>query len=127
MPFVICFGFLTNSPCFISQTYNWMIIFGVILGILTNEIHKWSHMVHSKPHRIIRFLQSAGLIISHEKHHAHHQGKFDSDYCIINGWMNPFLDKIDFWRKMERLITKYTGCIPRQDDEFWRSLKPKSK
>lgn len=84
-------------------------------------------MVHKKPHKVIQFLQKSGLIISHEKHHVHHTGKFDSDYCIINGWMNPFLQKIDFWRRMEALITKYTGCIPRQDDEFWRNVKPKPK
>ena len=99
IPFVVAFAFLINSPSFLSQTYNWMVIFASILGILTNEFHKWSHMVHTKPHAIIRFLQQSGLIISHEKHHLHHTGKFDSNYCIINGWMNPFLDKIDFWRK----------------------------
>jgi hypothetical protein len=56
-------------------------------------------MVHTQPHPIVRFLQKAGLIISHEKHHKHHQGKFDSDYCIINGLMNPYLEKINFWKR----------------------------
>ena len=68
-----------------------MIIFSLILGILTNEIHKWSHMVHSKPHPVVRFFQQSGLIMSHEVHHKHHTGKFDTEYCIINGWCNPFL------------------------------------
>lgn len=36
MPFVIALGFLTNNGSFISQTYNWSIIFGVVLGIMTN-------------------------------------------------------------------------------------------
>lgn len=36
MPFVIAFGYLTTSDHFLSQTYNWMIIFGVVLGIMTN-------------------------------------------------------------------------------------------
>jgi hypothetical protein len=30
-------------------------------------------MVHTKPHPIIRFLQSSKLILSHEEHHRHHQ------------------------------------------------------
>ncbi len=99
MPFVLAIGFWTNSGTFLSQTLNWMIIFAIPLGILTNQFHKWSHMVHTKPHPIIVFLQKAGFVISHEKHTIHHQGKFDSDYCIINGWMNPFLEKINFWRR----------------------------
>lgn len=91
MPFVIAFGLMLNSPSFFSQFYNWMIIFGVPLGILTNEFHKWAHLVHTKPHAIIGFLQKSGLIISHEKHHVHHMNEFDTSYCIINGWMNPIL------------------------------------
>lgn len=122
-PFVIATAYFTNSGTFISQTYNWMIIFGVILGILTNQCHKWAHMVHTKPPAIIVFLQKAGFIISHEKHHKHHQGDFDSDYCIINGWMNPILEKINFWRKAEEIITRLTGSIPRQDDDYWRNMK----
>lgn len=82
-------------------------------------------MVHKKPHPIIRFLQSTRLILSHSEHHRHHTGEFDTGYCIINGWMNPFLEKIDFWRKFENFITKYTGAIPRKDDNFWREIKTK--
>jgi ubiquitin-conjugating enzyme E2 variant len=64
------------------------------------------------------------LILSHEEHHRHHIDKFDRGYCIINGWMNPFLEYIDYWRRMETLITKVTGAQPRVDDEYWR---PKTK
>jgi hypothetical protein len=37
--------------------------------------------------------------------------------------MNPILEKIDFWRKTENLITRWTGAEPRADDEFWRRCK----
>jgi hypothetical protein len=40
--------------------------------------------------------------------------------------MNPFLEKIDFWRRFEVFITKYTGAIPRKDDNFWREIKTKN-
>lgn len=73
-------------------------------------------MEHEKSHPVIKFFQKSGLIISHEKHHDHHQGDFDTSYCIINGWMNPLLDKINFWRRFEELITKVTGLKPREDD-----------
>ena len=65
MPFFILFGLYLKPESSYSQLYEWTIIFGVVLGILTNEIHKWAHMVHSKPHFIIRFLQQSRLILSH--------------------------------------------------------------
>jgi plasmanylethanolamine desaturase len=123
MPPLLIAGLFLADASFFSQTYCWMIIFGVPIGVLTNECHKWAHMVHSKPHPVVRFLQKAGFIISHEKHHIHHQGDFDKAYCIINGWMNPILDYFHFWKHLEELIVKVTGAVPREDDKFWREVK----
>lgn len=122
-PPFLALSFYTNNGSFGSQTLNWTILFSVVLGILTNEIHKWAHMVYKKPNFIVQFLQKHGLIISYEKHRIHHQGEFNSGYCIINGWMNPFLEKINFWRRLESFITNVTGAIPRADDKFWRDCK----
>lgn len=33
--------------------------------------------------------------------------------------MNPILAQIGFWRKVEALITKATGSLPRADDADW--------
>lgn len=65
MPPFIVFCLLISSQNFFALCYCWTIVFGVILGILTNEIHKWAHMVHQKPNIIIRFFQNSGLILSH--------------------------------------------------------------
>ena len=113
---------LTPGANYFVQICHWVINFGSVLTLLTNEIHKWAH-VHSKPHPMVRFLQNAGLILSHEHHHRHHQNKFDQSYCLINGWMDPVLEKLDFWRRSEYLITKLTGAVPRVDDKFWRSIE----
>lgn len=72
VPFIL-FGLWITPSGSLGQLYEWTIIFGVVLAILTNEIHKWAHMVHSKPHPIIQFLQNSRLILSHEEHHRHHQ------------------------------------------------------
>lgn len=127
MPFFIIGCLMYCSGSFASQTCNWMIIFGVPVGIITNQCHKWAHEVHSRPHPLVSFFQKAGLIISHERHHKHHQGNFDSNYCIINGWMNPILDYINFWRVVENIITKLTGTLPRQDDSYWRGVAAEQK
>lgn len=52
-------------------------------------------------------------------HKIHHRPPFDRYYCIFNGWMNPVLAQLNFWRTAENLITKYTGNIPRADDAGW--------
>lgn len=122
-PWIIVALLLTPGSSTSVEIYHWMVNFGVIGTIMTNEIHKWSHMVHSKPNVVIRFLQRSGFVLSHEHHHRHHTGNFDNAYCIINGWMNPILEYLDFWRKFENLITFITGAKPRADDKFWREVK----
>jgi ubiquitin-conjugating enzyme E2 variant len=46
--------------------------------------------------------------------------KFDKSYCIINGWMNPILEYFDYWRKLEAVISRVTGAVPRVYDEYYR-------
>ena len=46
MPIFLGLALYTSNGTTISQTYNWTIIFAVILGILTNQFHKWAHMEH---------------------------------------------------------------------------------
>ena len=84
-------------------------------------------MVHTKPSKVVRFLQQAGLVISPEKHLLHHQGDFDKAYCIVNGWMNPILDSCGHWKFMENLFRTITGAVPREDDGFWREVNKKYK
>jgi hypothetical protein len=64
-PAFIIAGLFITPDNLIKQTYEWTIIFGVVLAGLTNEIHKWAQLVHSKPHPIIQFLQKTRLILSH--------------------------------------------------------------
>ncbi len=82
-----------------------------LMILLTNQIHKWSHQA-TQP-KLVKLMQKMGLALSPEHHAVHHSGIYDSRYCITMGWMNPILDKIDFFRKTERLITKLTGMKPR--------------
>jgi ubiquitin-conjugating enzyme E2 variant len=82
----------------------------------TNQFHKWAHM--KKPALWIRVLQRAGLILSPEHHVIHHTAPRDKYYCITVGWMNPVLEKIRFFRGLERLISRVSpGALrPHPDD-----------
>mmetsp|Transcript_28272 Transcript_28272/g.39924 ORF Transcript_28272/g.39924 Transcript_28272/m.39924 type:complete len:271 (+) Transcript_28272:111-923(+) len=84
---------------------------------LTNQIHKWSHM--HKPPAFVTILQDWHIILSKKDHQLHHHTPFDKYYCITNGWLNPFLASIGFWKRMEDTITWLTGLQPREDDAHW--------
>lgn len=91
---------------------------------LTNQIHSWSHQ--NNPPFIARVLQKSKLILSPEFHRIHHQSPFDRSYCITNGWCEGILVFVDFWRRAENIITKYTGMIPREDDMKWTGIDDKA-
>jgi hypothetical protein len=106
-------SFLLNPKDDIS-----FIVAGIILGIsffgsITNQIHKWSHAINCPSS--IRYLQSKKIILSPQHHQLHHQGQFDQNYCITNGWLNHFLNRLGFFKKLECIISTRTRAIPHAD------------
>lgn len=83
-------------------------------GLATNQVHQWAHMRH--PPRPVRLLQDARLILSRGAHQRHHGAPYATDYCIATGWCNVTLNRINFFRRLERLIVRATGWTPREDD-----------
>jgi len=89
---------------------------------LTNQIHKWAHT--HRPPSFVTFLQKYWIILPKQNHTLHHKPAFDGYYCITTGWLNPLLDSIGFWKTLEKLVTRATGLIPREDDWKWTGLVP---
>ncbi|MDQ3667044.1 MAG: fatty acid desaturase family protein [Acidobacteriota bacterium] len=67
--------------------------------VATNVIHKWAHQ--EKPSPVVRLLQGMRLVLEPGHHQVHHTEPFEMHYCITNGWLNPLLNKIGFFRKLE--------------------------
>lgn len=109
-------GSVLAWPFFVLNFWVWTCLWVA----LTNQFHSWSHM--SNPPLIAVVLQKAGIILSPVMHRVHHQMPFDRNYCITNGWLEPVLTYIDFWRRAEEFIQKTTGMIPRDDDKKWTGL-----
>lgn len=82
--------------------------FGIIM---TNQIHKWSHLAERPA--LVTFLQKTRLILPAGYHHVHHTAPHMKAYSITNGWTSPLLDRLGFYRGVERLITAVTGERPR--------------
>lgn len=85
-------------------------------AIPTNQIHQWAHMEESPP-RWVSFLQRRGLILSPSAHRKHHSGEHAQHYCITTGFCNLPLERIRFFKFLERCVTLVTGIQPRQDEQ----------
>lgn len=71
-------------------------------AVATNIFHRWAHA--EETNRPIRLLQRSRLILTKEHHELHHSRPFDTNYCITVGWLNPLLEKLEFFRKFELLL-----------------------
>lgn len=73
--------------------------------VATNQFHKWAH--EDAPPRVARLLQRAHLILRPQHHSQHHTAPHLTDYCIANGWLNPLLEKIKFFSRLEHALLKF--------------------
>lgn len=105
---ISCSGITSVSFHFFVITFSLFIAF-------TNEFHKWSHQ--HRPNPIAKFCMANSITLTPKNHRVHHTGAHDHSYCITTGWLNPFLDSINFWRNLESLVTAVTGEIPRANDQ----------
>jgi hypothetical protein len=85
------------------------------MGVMTNQIHQWAHM--STPPRAVAILQAARLLLRPHEHARHHGSPYDGEYCITTGWWNPPLDAVAFFRRLEYIVTRITGAVPRHDEQ----------
>jgi len=92
---------------------------GNVLVLMTNQFHKWAHL--EDPPRWVEVLQATKLVLSPERHDVHHTPPFDRYYCITNGWLNPFLDWIQFFPRLESLI-RWSTRSPRPEAKTGANL-----
>ena len=76
-----------------------------------NEIHAWAHS-KGKVASWIDALQSIGLVQSPKHHAQHHVDPFESKYCVMTDLLNPLLDRLKFWRRLEWIVERTLGVVP---------------
>ena len=84
----------------------------VFFASFANIIHRWAHEKSVNVPRIVRSLQHIGLFCSKKHHAGHHyvDGKVITRpqaqlrYCVMTNWLNPILDRLRLFKKMERAI-----------------------
>ena len=106
---IICMAYYSDSPLFNLSSLVLNTIF--IATVLTNQFHKWAHSSPDDRSTIAHYLQKWNLILAPDHHQEHHTPPHTSSYCVTNGWANPLLNKIGFWKKMQWVLS-YLGINP---------------
>ena len=110
LPVLVPMALLRGTPS--SATSAFIVAFVVCFSLsvfATNQLHKWAH-APVRP-RIVAWLQRSGLILSPEGHALHHRRPNRKAYCVTSGWLNPPLDAIDFFARLERAVRVIEGAL----------------
>lgn len=102
VPLVLAVG-SKSSNIYDLSNYLWhCTLIGLSIGAFgTNLFHKWAHQ--KNPPRFAKKLQKIGLILTPELHKKHHRS-YSESFCVTSGWLNPLLDYINFFPKLESFI-----------------------
>merc|ERR1711868_95303 len=108
IPFTLvnCYSFLTGAKVQDDLFFDTFLLSLCVFVSLTNEFHKISHDYRGHYGKWVKPLQSAWLILPQSHHRIHHIRPHSTYYCITTGWLDRPLEAIDFWRRLERLITQ---------------------
>ncbi|HVE82542.1 MAG TPA: fatty acid desaturase CarF family protein [Myxococcales bacterium] len=85
--------------------------------IFGTHFHRFGHRQAKSP--VVKLLQRAHLLVTPQYHGLHHRANHDTHYCVVNGWANPLLDRVGFWRWLEGVVKALTGAVPRKNDHEW--------
>jgi ubiquitin-conjugating enzyme E2 variant len=96
--------------------FHWMWLLACVLGAISNEIHCWAHRSPRENGKFITCLQRMGLIQSRKAHARHHTDPKNQSYCTVTNFLNPMLDAVQFFGRMEGGIFLVTGKGRRKDE-----------
>ena len=89
--------------------HSWHMLVCLAFTTQTNEIHAATHRTKKQNGRIVSFLQRIGLLQRRETHEWHHAAPYDTNFCVMTEYLNPLLNRIRFWYRLERTIEKTLG------------------
>lgn len=91
-----------------------LLVFAAFAG-MNQQVHRFAHAPRQKLPGFVKELQRVGIIQGARHHWKHHTSPHLTHYCVLTPWMNPVLDKIGFWRGLERVFVPIFGA-PRRPD-----------
>jgi ubiquitin-conjugating enzyme E2 variant len=61
----------------------------------------------------VRALQRIGLMQSRGHHGVHHRAPYAIRFCPMTNYLNPVLDRMQFWRTVERALVACGATVVR--------------
>lgn len=104
------------GPLFLIRGINSFNLTMFLMIIINDVVHKYTHFKEKERPYWATKLQKLGIFQSYDEHHLHHSLPFEVNYCPITPYVNTLLEKVNFWRKLETYIEKYTGVKPREKE-----------
>lgn len=102
-------------PIFLVFGFNIFTLSLLIAGMFAGEVHVWAHRTPKENGPVINALQRYGLVQNFRHHLNHHSGEKDSHYCVVTPWVNPVLERMDFWSRLTGFLDKKMGFKPREE------------
>ncbi len=112
---ILFLGIVVLGAAWVSGMLTWQVLLFVAIGVNANEIHKWNHLPKSKRSKLVVALQEFRLLQTPQHHGRHHAASKDTNYCVITNMVNPVLEAVRFWRRLERAIEFLFG-VPKRPD-----------
>ena len=79
------------------------LLFSLSLALVaTNQFHRWAHTPSPPP--FAKRLHAWGLILTPRAHAQHRRRGHDRAYCVTSGWLNPLLDRVRIFERIEHRL-----------------------
>jgi len=108
-------GLLVLAGAWWCHCLTWQVGLFVALSVNANQVHKWSHRSRAENGRIISWLQDWHILQTPHHHGLHHKDPKNTFYCPITNFVNPVLERVSFWTRLEAVIERVTGVAHRED------------
>jgi len=89
-------------------------LFALLVGN-ANQIHKWAHRSRRENGPWINLLHDLRILQGTRHHAIHHTDPKSTYYCVIAEFLNPVLERLRFWTRLECWLRKGFGIRRRSD------------
>ncbi len=97
-------GVIICVVAYYTGHFGWEVVLFSVLSANANQLHKYGHMAEHKVPWFVRIFIKAKVFQDARHHGRHHSGQKNTAYCVITPYLNPVLDKIGFWRGLEKVF-----------------------
>jgi ubiquitin-conjugating enzyme E2 variant len=95
---------------------SWQLGLFCLIGSLCNEFHCWAHRTSKENGPVISFLHACRILQTPIHYSVHHTDPKTRAYCVLTNFLNPVLDGLGFWRRLETIVICISGIRPRPDE-----------